>query len=276
MRMSILGFALGVWWLQRQGMLPDWPAIGGLVGGVLACVAMAWAVRRRGLVLSQAACFLGALLAGFAWAAAFGQIRLADHLPAQNEGRNIRVTGVIAGLPQAYENGVRFEFEVESAEATVPSRLSLAWYRGWRAEEDDERHAAPLLRAGERWQLTVRLKRPHGNLNPHGFDYEAWLFERGVRATGYVRAADDNRRTEAFVPQPGYAVERLRERIRERYFRSLPEHDYAGVLVALAVGDQRAIDSGNRQTSYELADLRNRLIMHWKLIPVGLILTNTL
>jgi competence protein ComEC len=35
----------------------------------------------------------------------------------------------------------------------------------------------------------VRLKRPHGNLNPHGFDYEAWLFERGIRATGYVRPA---------------------------------------------------------------------------------------
>jgi competence protein ComEC len=43
------------------------------------------------------------------------------------------------------------------------------------------------VRAGERWRFTVRLKRPHGNLNPHGFDYEAWLFERGIRATGYVR-----------------------------------------------------------------------------------------
>ncbi len=244
MRMSILGFALGVWWLQRQVMLPDWPALAGLGGGIVACVALAWFVRRRGPALSRAAYFLGALLAGFAWAASLGQMRLADHLPAQNEGRDIRLTGVVAGLPQPYENGVRFEFEVENAEAVVPSRLSLAWYRGWRAEEDDDRHAAPQLHAGERWQLTVRLKRPHGNLNPHGFDYEAWLFERGVRATGYVRAADDNRRLDDFVAQPGHAVERLRELIRERFFRSLSEHDYAGVLVALAVGDQRAIDSG--------------------------------
>ena len=30
------------------------------------------------------------------------------------------------------------------------------------------------LRAGERWQMTVRLKAPHGALNPHGFDYEVW------------------------------------------------------------------------------------------------------
>lgn len=244
MRMSILGFALGVWWLQRQGMLPEWPALAGLGGGILACAALAWAARRRWSFVSRTACFLGALLAGFAWAAAMGQLRLADLLPAQNEGRDIRVSGVVATLPQAYENGVRFEFEVERAEAAVPERLSLAWYRGWRAEEGDEWHAAPELHAGERWQLTVRLKRPHGNLNPHGFDYEAWLFERGVRATGYVRTAEDNHRLDAFVPRAGLAVERLRERIRERFFRSLPEHDYAGVLVALAVGDQRAIDSG--------------------------------
>jgi len=34
------------------------------------------------------------------------------------------------------------------------------------------------------------------------------------------------------------------EGIRARFLRALPEHDYAGVLVALAVGDQRAIDGG--------------------------------
>ena len=254
MRMPIFGFALGVWWLQRQAMLPQWPALGGLCIAGLACAALAWALRRRWPACTRTACFLGALLAGFAWAAAMGQMRLADHLPAQNEGRDIRVSGVVASLPQAYENGVRFELEVESAEAAVPSRISLVWYSSRRDEVrgggdggdegDAAQHAAPELHAGERWQFTVRLKRPHGNLNPQGFDYEAWLFERGVRATGYVRAAEDNRRLDAFVPRAGLAVERLRERIRERFFRSLPEHDYAGVLVALVVGDQRAIDSG--------------------------------
>lgn len=190
---------------------------------------------------------LAAALAGFAWAAAMGQWRLADALPAQNEGRDIRVAGVVAGLPQAFENGLRFDFDVEQAEAAVPSRISLAWYAGGRPGEDDARHVLPPLHAGERWQLTVRLKRPHGNLNPDGFDYEAWLFERGVRAAGYVREADDNRRLETFVRRPGYAVERLREAVRARFLRALPDRDYAGVLVALAVGDQRAIDSGQWQ-----------------------------
>jgi competence protein ComEC len=169
-------------------------------------------------------------------------LRLADELPGALEGRDIELTGVVAGLPQALERGVRFEFDVEQAVAGVPPRISLAWYRG-RDDADDE--ASPLVpvRAGERWRFTVRLKRPHGNLNPHGFDYEAWLFERGIRATGYVRPASAAR-IEAQVWRPGYAVEMLRETIRDRFRAALPDAPYAGILIALAVGDQQAIDPG--------------------------------
>jgi competence protein ComEC len=239
--MAILCFALGVGWLQRQAALPDWGLLAALLAVSAGLTFSAW--RLRGRWRRASVCIAG-LLAGFLWAAGFAQWRLADRLPTENEGRDIRLSGVIASLPQAYENGLRFEFAVEQAEAALPSRISLAWYAGRRPEEDEARHVLPPLSAGERWQLTVRLKRPHGNLNPHGFDYEAWLFERGVRATGYVRTAEDNRRLDAFVWRPAYAVERLRERVRERILRALPERDYAGVLVALVVGDQRAIDGG--------------------------------
>ena len=245
MRMGILCFALGVWLLQQQGALPAWDTLA-LQGAVLAGLTFAaWRPNRRARPrAAQLAALLAALLAGFLWAALLAQWRLADRLPAENEGRDVLVTGVIAGLPEPYENGARFVFEVERAGAALPSRILLAWYAGVRPEEDDARHLLPSLHAGERWQLTVRLKQPHGNLNPHGFDYEAWLFERGIRATGYVRPAGDNRRLEAFVWRPAYAVERLRERVRERFQRVLQGRDYAGVLVALAVGDQRAIDGG--------------------------------
>jgi competence protein ComEC len=241
MRLSILAFAAGVWFLQQQAALPGWGVLALLVA-VSAGLTLA-AREARGAGRRMLAC-LAAALAGVVWAAVLGQVRLADALPAANEGRDVRVTGFVAGLPQAYENGVRFDFAVEQADAAVPERISLAWYRGWHLEESDEWHAPQEVHAGERWQLTVRLKRPHGNLNPHGFDYEAWLFERGVRATGYVRADGGNRRLEEFVWKPAHAVERLREAVRARFLRALPERDYAGVLVALAVGDQRAIDGG--------------------------------
>ena len=43
--------------------------------------------------------------------------------------------------------------------------------------------AAPVeaLRAGQLCRFTVRVKAPHGALNPHGFDFELWLLEQGIR-----------------------------------------------------------------------------------------------
>ncbi len=245
MRLPILTFAAGIWHVQQRAELPGWETLAALAAVAAVLAFTAWRLPPRWRLLPACA---AALLAGFAWAAALGQLRLADALPEASEGRDIRLTGVIADLPQSLENGVRFDFDVEQADAVVPATLSLAWYNGWRLEQSDEKPApAQEVHAGERWQLTVRLKRPHGNLNPDGFDFEAWLFERDIRATGYVRAGPGNRRLDAFVPRPAYAVERLRELIRERILGALPQREYAGVLAALVVGDQRAIDSGQWQ-----------------------------
>ncbi|MDO8933406.1 MAG: DNA internalization-related competence protein ComEC/Rec2 [Rhodocyclaceae bacterium] len=235
MRLAIPAFAAGVTWLQWQPVLPETVALlaAATAGGL--CLVLPLLSRRW-----RAAAPLGACLAGIAWAGLMAHMRLADALPVANEGEDIEVVGVVAGLPQPFENGLRFEFDVEQTARAVPAHVSLAWYRGWR-ESDEEMPAVRQVHAGERWRLTVRLKRPHGNFNPHGFDYEAWLLERGIRATGYVRPGGHERLDE-FVARPGYAVERLRERIRERYRRVLGDSPYAGILVALAIGDQRAID----------------------------------
>jgi competence protein ComEC len=249
MRLFVLAFAGGIWLLQQQAVLPAAPWLGGLGMGALLLAAGAWrkksalATRRFLRVLALASLATGL---GFLWAAGFAHLRLADELPAAIEGRDIELTGVVAGLPQAMERGVRFEFDVENAGADVPRRISLAWYRGHDAADDA---ASPLIpvRAGERWHFTVRLKRPHGNLNPHGFDYEAWLFERGIRATGYVRPGSAGR-IDARVWRPGYAVDMLRENIRDRFRSALPDAPYAGILIALAIGDQQSIDTELWQT----------------------------
>ncbi|OHC71230.1 MAG: DNA internalization-related competence protein ComEC/Rec2 [Rhodocyclales bacterium GWA2_65_20] len=237
MRTAITAFAVGIVWLQWQPALPDLTALAAFAALGTALLALPFVSRLR------AAAPVGAFLVGIAWAGFMAQARLADALPPENESRDIEVVGVVAGLPQQFENGLRFEFDVEEAAQVVPRRVSLAWYRGWR-ESDEEMPPLRQLHAGERWRFTVRLKRPHGNFNPHGYDYEAALLERGIRATGYVRPGNLNARQDEFVPRPGYAVERLRERIRERYGRVLGDSPYAGILVALAVGDQRAIDPG--------------------------------
>jgi competence protein ComEC len=125
---------------------------------------------RRVVILSTA------LACGFAWAAWLAHIRMADALPGEWEGRDITLTGVVATLPQSYERSVRFEFDVEQVrtpEAQVPRRIVLSWWGA--GGRDGAAVQLPEVHPGERWQFTVRLKRPHGLANPHGFDYEAWL-----------------------------------------------------------------------------------------------------
>jgi competence protein ComEC len=242
MRTAVLAFAAGIAWLQWQPSLPS-PVLLAVLAA-LGIALLGTLGRPRWRMLGA----VGAFLVGIAWAGWLAGQRLAESLPEALEGRDIEVVGVVAGLPQRYDNGLRFDFDVEQAPVALPAHIALAWYRGFRREEDDDRHAAPEIRAGERWRLTLRLKRPHGNLNPKGFDYEAWLFERGIRATGYVRPAAGNARLDGFVARPGYAVERLRQIVRDRFQRVLGDPReggaaYGGVLTALAIGDQRAIDT---------------------------------
>jgi len=246
MRFEVLAFAAGVWLVQQ---LSELPAPGLVLGGAVAAVGT-WVGSRAwpsGNAASRIAGAVAAGVLGWSWAAGLAHVRLADRLDPALEGRDIVLTGVIASLPQPFERGVRFALDVERAEpggGRVPGRVLLTWYNGLAAEEFQ---AAATVHAGERWALPVRLRRPHGLANPHGFDYEAWLLERGIGATGYVSARGERTRLAERVARPAYVVERLRERLREKFRDALPGQRYAGVVIALAIGDQRAIDPADWQ-----------------------------
>lgn len=170
---------------------------------------------------------------GFAYAGWRAQDRLRIELAPADEGRDVELIGVVAGLPSRMERGLRFEFVVEqvaTAGVAVPPRLSLAWYG---------RDAVVL--PGERWAFTARLRRPHGTLNPGGFDLEAWLFERNLRAGGYVRERPPPQRLAPMVWTAASAIDRARAELRARLQARLEGQRFGGVLVALALGDQRAI-----------------------------------
>jgi len=85
--------------------------------------------------------------------------------------------------------------------------------------------------------------------------YEAWLLERGIRATGYVRPARaaaaregaGTQRLDDLALRPGYLVERLREHLCSRLWAALADGSHAGILIALAIGDQRAINADEWQ-----------------------------
>jgi len=244
MRAGLTGFAAGAACLQVQAALPSLLAMAVMLAALLAG-RYAWRrlASRAPPLLGAALGLLSGWLLGFLWAAWMAQRAMAPQLAPADEGRDLRIVGTVDNLPYRFSQGVRFNFAVEGADGAVPPKIALSWYAGYR----DQRAEVPDLRPGERWQLTVRLQRPHGNANPYGFDYEAWLLEQGLRATGYVRMARDNRRLDGFVVSVGNAVEHGRALLRDRILAALPGKPYAGVIVALVVGDQRGIDQSDWQ-----------------------------
>ena len=180
------------------------------------------------------------------------------------EGKDVVVTGQVAAMPQFGEDGVRFRLDVSTAAldgkpVVLPPRLQLGWYAGFgvRAVKplrpDDTEPQGPefslelqrqpqVLRAGENWQMTVRLKAPHGNSNPYGFDYELYLWEQGIQATGYVRTSSQEAPPKKLLSTWAHPIERARQAVREAIFARIENRQVAGVLAALVVGDQNAIE----------------------------------
>jgi len=260
---SLLSWCLGVALQLQQVAL--WPVSVYATGLAMACAAV-WVCRgvampgRRHLVSW-----------GLVWACmGFVVTGLHAHsramvMATSLEGQDLDVVGVVQAMPQRQDVGWRFRFRIEQAwrvdpsgvlqqvdvSRDLPTQVYLGWYgqdgthdSGW------SRSALPEpVQAGERWRLRVRLKAPHGHMNPRGFDYELWLWEQGIGATGYVR-------TRAKDPPPVrlastwlHPIEGWRQVVRERLLAQLtgPGTDAdaaegAGVLAALVVGDQAAID----------------------------------
>ncbi len=220
-----LTFLAGICLLLGLQRLPG----AGTLGVVSLLLLPAWYWRRR---LSRWPLLL---LAGFCWAGWRALVTVAASLPAEMEGQTLEVRGSIQALPERLAHDrLRLRFRLESWRRQgrwepVSLSLRLVWYRD-----------APPMRAGERWQLWVRLKRPHGLANPVGFDYERWLFAQGIRATGYVRPAASNRRLRAARAPPWRS---LRGLAADALGRLAVASGPLALLRALALGDRSAMST---------------------------------
>lgn len=202
-------------------------------------------------LLKITATAIAALLFGISWASGFALWRMSDELPQQWEQKSITITGVVASVPEVTERGERFRFDVESIltkNAIVPAHISLNQYAFY-GDSSKPASATPVaaFHAGERWQLMVRLKRPHGTANPHGFDFESWALGENIRAAGSIKSSAANKKIDDFVWQPGYVVEFVRERIRQRIDHVLAGKPYSGIIQALVMGDDNQIDINDWQ-----------------------------
>lgn len=219
-----------------------------MLGTVALIAAISWRRHAVGIFALVVASFaLGMAMSGERAAA-----RLSSWLPESLAGIDLTVVGRVDGLARRSDTGERIVFRVEAVESPVPdaqwipSRVALTRYARDAGDAAGARLMSPFA-GGERWRLTVRLKPPHGSVNPGGFDFEAWLLERGVGATGYVRERPPAERL-GEASGLAAAIDRQREAIRARLQLALAGESYAGVIVALAIGDQDAIDDAGWAT----------------------------
>ncbi len=248
----IVGTALQ---LQQQEL---WP-VSAWAGFTAALLSMAWvlcALRKRSwsVYLLRVGWALWAAGMAFAMVSGLAQLRLQERMPPELEGRSLDVVGVVSAMPQRGESGLRFRFTVESAQlegrkVQVPHEVYLSWYAGSAWGQEGAPRAVPPLQAGERWQWRVRLKAAHGHMNPGGFDYELWLWEQGLQATGYVRTGAQDplpvRTGQTHSHPVEWARQSVRDAIMDRFSSGGPSGDYAalgGVVAALVTGDQSAIE----------------------------------
>jgi competence protein ComEC len=249
-----LGFVFGAWLLQQQATLLSLYWIFALIPIFYVAVKSHPFSFKSTDLIKNISIFIFAGLLGFLWAATFATIRLNDELPADWQQKSINIVGTIATLPEVTEKGERFQFDVEkiliqdsTKTLKIPRHISLNFYR--QSEEikstsqklENDLSQFNHFHAGERWQFTVKLKRPHSTYNPHGYDFEGWALENDIRATGSISNKSGYKKLDNFVWKPSYLVERAREKMGNHISQTLANKPYAGVIRALVVGDDSQI-----------------------------------
>lgn len=166
---------------------------------------------------------------------------LSHTLPKSLEGKDLVIEGRVVGIPDW--NGRRYRFDLELKQLLqngmqltrddLPKTVRLSWY-----------HPTSKIHSRDIWRFGVRMKRPHGWHNPGGFDYEGWLYQHGINATGYVRKIPD---PVLVAREEATALDRWREGVSVQIQNLLSNHGQVGVVQALLVGERGDVNQQFRE-----------------------------
>jgi competence protein ComEC len=218
--LALLAGVLAVQWFAV--LPPYW-----LIAALVTCASMlAWRLpRSRWLVLASL---------GFAWAVWRGGAGMDARLPSAWEGQDVSVVGRIDDLAQTRADTTSFLFQIEQTKRdgqVLPWRglARVSWYGGPSSELEPCSH----------WQLSLRLRRPRGLIDPGGSDGERSSLARGVVAVGYVRDDPSNQR-QAITH---WCIDRVRASLASDIQARVSDTHDAALLRAFTVGDTRGLDA---------------------------------
>ena len=204
-------------------------------------------ISSHSTIILQAATMILAFALGFAWNTHYAQERLGNILPNDLEAKDLVMEGRIAALPQSRSDGAKFAFAIDQMlngqehVESFPNRVYLSWQPAWKNPQD-----IPDIIPGQRWRFKVKLKQPYGTLNPHTFDFERWAFHQNFGASGSDRSGTLLAKQEIGFFEFELRMELARWELRQKIQTLLPKDaKYAGVIIALVMGDQNAIDQND-------------------------------
>ena len=223
LRIIALGVLLGVLALHKLSALPSawWLLL------ILPLLAQLYLRFNRTILFANAA------VMGFAWAYVHVAWQLQGPLPEADYGKDITVRGYIASLPERTARKQRFDFDVaevlQPAGSFKPQRLRLSWYES----------ADTQLHVGQEWQFSIRVKPARNFANPGMFNYSAWLFQKGIRYTGYVHASANAKLIghSSF----SYPLQQIRESIQRNLKQHLGGYPFEPFIRALVIGERSDI-----------------------------------
>ena len=251
-RLLLLGIVAGAGWVQRLPALPQQRWVAPMVMASAVVVVILWSVAQLGfpraavvvstpqlaLLWRVARCGIASMLGlcvGAASALWQAQLRLDDALGWAHHDVVSRLIVRITDLPQGDGKHYRFMADVDEPRLEgIPSRIAVSWHAQSGAP-------LPALKPGQIWRMALVLRQPHGARNPHGYDAEGRLFAMGIRATATVRGVPRLLGDEPWH-SPGILIERVRHWMRDGMREALGTRRYAPVLIALAMGDQAAVE----------------------------------
>ncbi len=259
-----LAFLLGDIFVQQLSLLPDQSTLVLVFFAIcLLCLAylrckqacVQWVLYRE---LTLCILIILLFLIGFSYTVIYAERQLSNRLDEHLSGKSLLVTGFVSDIPAVNGHVQRFTFDIESFKVLAPAaqqtsqlnfvekaprKIRLSWYYG----QD--------IQAAEKWQFEIRLKPPHGFMNLAGFDYESWLFQHAIDATGYVRKSAFNERIQnvsnsffsGYIDRQRQKLAQLIDSIAEKTIIS-EKHNASGtgsfsLVKALAIGDKSSISN---------------------------------
>lgn len=256
MRLGTVAFLIGIIIFQQVTALPDlkwaWMLPMLVIGAIwLSRLHFHSGLNTNRIKLTIGLKLLSISVIGFLWALLYGYFVHSNILAPEFEGKDLIAEGKIISVPVDRGRSVRFRFRIDhllldGQEIESPGKVRLSWY-GTSFKRGSKRQSKrkPKLQAGDHWRLNIRLKRPSGFMNPGGFDYEGWLFQQHIAATGYVRKNPETNRlleSENFFPVY-FSIHRLRQIIGEKLQVLSGDSGNIGVITALTIGERNQIKS---------------------------------